>query len=57
MGTIGFDGQCDVLRTTWAGLPTPVETTKIAGETVAETVRRHNVSCLLAAAEHPIQQT
>lgn len=42
------------ISTTWPGLPTPVLTTPIPGDSAAATLRRHKTACLLAVAQYPI---
>lgn len=44
----------DAISTSWPGLPAPVLTTKLAGESASATLRRHKTACLLAVAQHPI---
>lgn len=54
VASIGIDGQCDSISTSWNGLPTPVLTTKIPGETAGQTLRRHHTAMLAAVAANPI---
>lgn len=55
LGVGGMLGSSvDAISTTWPGLPTPVLTVKLTGESATATLRRHKSACLLAVAQHPI---
>lgn len=52
--SVGFGNPLTSVSTTWPGLPAPVLTTALPGDTAATTLRRHKLACAAALLDNPI---